>query len=203
MKRPIIAPEQSLTFSDYFRLNLFVEDVANHFGYQYEKKSLDFTSRSDKTFDYNELTAVLERNVLSVDLTSETARREFLIAPVLSKLIEITTLKIRVEYPIEINHQLKGNFDYLLKSKRNFVLIEAKNADLVRGFTQLAVELIAFDKADENEQEIIYGAISIGDIWRFGALHRADKLLLEDVGLFRVPLDLKDLMQILIGILEN
>lgn len=55
------------------------------------------------------------------------------------------------------------------------LVIEAKNADLAKGFTQLAVELIALDKWTDNEQPILQGAVSTGDIWQFGILHRAQK----------------------------
>ena len=63
--------------------------------------------------------------------------------------------------------------------------------------------MIALDKAEESEQEIIYGAISIGELWRFGKLVRADKVIYEDINLFRVPTDLSELMSILVGILEE
>ena len=41
--------------------------------------------------------------------------------------------------------QLKGSLDYYLYSVGKLLVIEAKNADLAKGFTQLAVELIALD----------------------------------------------------------
>jgi len=56
--------------------------------------------------------------------------------------------------------------DYLLRSQKNLLVIEAKNDDLTRGFTQLAVELIALAEVEENN--ILYGAVTIGDVWRFG-----------------------------------
>ena len=46
---------------------------------------------------------------------------------------------MRIEYPLSINNQLKGNLDYLLHLNNNFLVIEAKNDDFTRGFTQLAV----------------------------------------------------------------
>jgi len=38
------------------------------------------------------------------------------------------------------------NVDYFIPTPQNLVIIEAKNADLGKGFIQLAVELIALDR---------------------------------------------------------
>lgn len=46
-----------------------------------------------------------------------------------------------------VNEQLKSTLDYYLQSQdQELLVIEAKNADMQRGFTQLAVELIAVDQ---------------------------------------------------------
>jgi hypothetical protein len=81
--------------------------------------------------------------------------------------------------------------------------VEAKNADLTRGFTQLAVEMIALDKADETEQQIIYGAVTTGNIWQFGELNRNQKVILQDIKSFDLLEDLENLMRIFIAILEQ
>lgn len=61
--------------------------------------------------------------------------------------------------------------DFLLKSAHNLIIIEAKNANFDNGFTQLAIELIAMDNYLENNPPLIYGAVSIGDRWRFRVLN--------------------------------
>ncbi|MEZ4639515.1 MAG: hypothetical protein R2856_31905 [Caldilineaceae bacterium] len=66
-----------------------------------------------------------------------------------------------------MNEQLKGTLDYYLEADNRLLIVEAKNADLVRGFTQLAVELVALDKWTESPEAMLYGAISVSDIWRF------------------------------------
>jgi hypothetical protein len=43
-----------------------------------------------------------------------------------------------VEHPVAVNHQLKGSLDYLLQNQQAFLVIEAKNEDLERGFGELA-----------------------------------------------------------------
>ena len=75
--------------------------------------------------------------------------------------------------------------------------------DLIsRGFTQLGVELIALDQwttSDASEVPIIYGAVTTGDIWKFGQFNRKEKQIVQDINLYRVPADLETLLRILIN----
>jgi hypothetical protein len=99
-----------------------------------------------------------------------------------------------------VNNWLRGNLDYLLHREQSLLVVEAKNDDMTRGFTQLAVEMIAI--AEKEEQDILYGAVTIGDAWRFGRLDQRQRLIIQDVALYRVPDDVADLTRILVGILE-
>ena len=65
--------------------------------------------------------------------------------------------QLRIEYPLNVNNWLKGNLDYLLRAANSLLVIEAMNDDLTRGFTQLAVEMIAL--AEVEEQDVFYGAV--------------------------------------------
>ncbi|MDZ8263723.1 hypothetical protein [Nostoc sp. ChiQUE01b] len=80
-------------------------------------------------------------------------------------------------------------------------MVKAKQADLTRGFTQLATELIALDTWVESDEPILYGAVTTGDIWQFGSFDRQERKVSQDLMLYRVPTDLEILMQILVGIL--
>lgn len=78
-------------------------------------------------------------------------------------------------------------------------MVEAKKDDLTKGFTQLAVEMIALAQVEESN--ILYGAVTIGDAWRFGRLDVSQSLIIQDITLYRVPDDLEQLSKIMIGIL--
>jgi hypothetical protein len=136
-------------------------------------------------------------------LNNETARREFLIAPILLEVVHYTHARIKVEFPLVVNEQLQGTLDYYLQAQSNLLIIEAKNADLQRGFTQLAAELVAIDQWLESEQPLLYGAVSIGNVWQFGVLDRAAKHVTQDLNLYRVPADLEELLGILVAVLRN
>ena len=79
--------------------------------------------------------------------------------------------------------------------------MKQKNDDLTKGFTQLAVELIAL--AEVEEDNIFYGAVTMGDVWRFGRLDKGEKKITQDLNLFKIPDDLEDLGKVLVGILEG
>lgn len=136
-----------------------------------------------------------------VRLSSETARRETLVAPVLLEVARFCQCQIRIEYLLKVNNWLKGNLDYLLRQAFSLLVVEAKNDDLTRGFTQLAVELIALSQAEKKD--VLYGAVTIGNAWRFGRLSTGERSIVQDIALFRVPDDLDSLMSVLVGIVSG
>ena len=199
----IIKPDQSYSFADYFKLNFASQDILAYFGVTIQRQSLQFP-RYDQTLDrLIDLKARIEESLPRISLTSEIARREFLIAPVLTDLLHYTQATLNIEYPVAVSNQLKGSLDYLLQNEQTFLIVEAKNEDLERGFVQLAIEMIAIDQWIESDQPIIYGAISTGNIWQFGKFNRQTRIVTQDLNLFRVPADLDDLLRILVKILNN
>ena len=199
----IIKPDQSYSFADYFKLNFASQDILAYFGVTIQRQSLQFP-RYDQTLDrLIDLKARIEESLPRISLTSEIARREFLIAPVLTDLLHYTQATLNIEYPVAVSNQLKGSLDYLLQNEQTFLIVEAKNEDLERGFVQLAIEMIAIDQWIESDQPIIYGAISTGNIWQFGKFNRQTRIVTQDLNLFRVPTDLDDLLRILVKILNN
>lgn len=203
MKRQIIQPEQSLTFSDYFRLRASSEDVLSYFGYLKQSSLLELPQTTNDLPMFESLRAQIEDHLLHISLENEITRREFLIAPILSHVRRLTDSKLRSEYWFEYNHQLKGSLDYYLRRESDLLVVEAKNADLTRGFTQLAVELIALDKADETEKAEIYGAVSTGQEWQFAKIDRIGKKIFQDINIYVLPINLESILRFLIGILEK
>lgn len=204
MKKQVISPDASYTFADYFKLNAEIEDVLAYFGYSYSKANLELPRTTRELEGLDNLLSRLEEGIYRVNLTSEMARREVLIAPILLQVAHYADIKVKIEYWLDVNHQLRGALDYLLPSTQSFLVVEAKNADLTKGFTQLAVELIALDKAEESEtKEYLYGAVTTGDIWRFGGLDRKKKAVVESTHLFTILSDTEELVRILVGVLEQ
>lgn len=204
MSRPkILKPGETYTFSKYFELTFDPEDILAELGCTLKRLQLNLTEYSGE-LNYLNLKHRIEQNLTYVDLTSETARREVIVAPVLLEVCNYTHSKLKIEYPIVVSDQLKGTLDYYIQSKQGFLVVEAKNADLSRGFTQLAVELIALDQwttSEASKTPIIYGAVTTGDIWKFGQFYRIEKQIVQDINLYRVPADLETLLRILVHLL--
>jgi len=199
----LIRPDQAYTFADYFKLNYDTEDILAYFGYSFQPQTITLPSSSQPLDRLDNLKQRIEESLPYLSLTNEMARREFLIAPVLMELIHYTHVRIKVSYPLMVTEQLKGELDYYLQLAEQLVVIEAKNADLQKGFTQLGVELIALDQSQLTQSSTVYGAVTVGNIWQFGALHRQDKQVVQDLNLFRVPADLDELLRVLIAIVKG
>ena len=201
---PILKQDQSYTFHSYFKMRYPVEEILQELGASFAVEAISFPqAQVDSAKVVSELQTRLEKRRQRIRLGSEAARREALIAPVLLEAADLTEAIVNIEYPVEVNQFLGGDLDYLLEAKHRILVVEAKQADLTRGFTQLATELIALEQWFELEDPILYGAVTTGDIWQFGSLNRQQTLITQDTMLYRVPTDLRPLMDILVGILQG
>lgn len=203
MAYQFVLPDSVTSFYDYFKLNVPIEDITEALGYKYQKQRL-VLPRTSEVFPWEaSLHARIDATLPLVSFTSETARREFLIAPVLLEVALHLKARLRSEYPLAISEQLRGSLDYFLLTDMGFMVVEAKNADMERGFAQLAAEMAALDKWTKSADRYLYGAVSIGDSWRFGVVDRQAKTLTQDVTLYYVPQGLNDLLAVLVAIVRG
>lgn len=209
MIRSIHLPE-ICTFSDYFKLNAYPEEILNHFGYQFNKQELKLPNIDQTGIDSEALKSHIRKTLPLISTDNETARREFLIAPVLLEIAIATHSQVRVNYPVDVSPQLRGSIDYLLQSDDQLLVVEAKDENLERGFKQLAVELIAIHEETQRESKNIddlyndlWGAVSIGRMWQFSVLNAQQKTITQDLNLYSVPNDLNELLRALVGILAR
>ena len=119
----------------------------------------------------------------------------------MSRVAVICQRLLRIEYPLRINNKLQGNLDYFIQSEQNLIVVEAKRDDLTRGFTQLAVEMIAVSML-EDAPKIIYGLVTMGDVWVFGILDVASRKVTRDMTSYTLPNDVEEIIKILVGIVE-
>jgi hypothetical protein len=186
----ILETDRLYLFSQFTEFSQPPDEILAELGYQLRIESL-VLPRTDPV-DYDSLQKSLERRIQLTPLTSEQARRETLVAPVLFEVVERLNLKLNIEYPL-VGKRAKGTLDYLIRSQTTLLVVEAKRDDLTRGFMQLAMEMIELGNC--------YGAITTGNIWQFA--HLNDRLITQDLNLYRVPGDLSELLSILTGILQT
>ncbi len=203
MKKSIFKEGKKYTFSDYFYLPNPIEEIVAELGYSYSLEVLQLpTSTSCDVESVNNLKRTYYNVLPKISLNSETAKREFLIAPVLFELAKATDSKINVEYPIDVSELLSGYLDYLIRYKQELIVIEAKKGDIDKGFNQLAAELIALDQYEEEGDSMLYGVVTIGEMWVFSMLDRKNKKITRDMHNYTIPEDVEDIFRILVGIIE-
>lgn len=195
---PILDPHKDYTFSKYAELSFDTADILAEFDVTLKSSALVLPQQLP--LDPASLKTELQENLTFVDPSSEIARREALIFPVLRTVCKFIQAPLKIEYPVRVNSKLKGSLDYLIPAAQNLLVIEAKNADLARGFTQLAVELIALDQWTESVAPILYGAITTGDTWKFGLFERDTKVIQKDINTYAVPNDIEQVLSTLFGI---
>lgn len=203
MRRSVLKKDKKYTFSDYFELNNPIREILEEFGYEYRFETLELPKTTRQIGSLEKLLQTYVNKLPFISLHSEAAKREFYISPLLLELLDYLHAEINVEYPLDAGENLTGTVDYFIQYSGTIVIIEAKKGDMEKGFNQLAIELIAMDKCVENAQNVLYGAVTLGDIWRFGTLQRAEKVLKKDMNAYIIPSDLETLLSLLLGILEQ
>ncbi len=190
----ILKEDESYTFRSYFEMPYEPDEILAQFGYR-----LEIGEWTWPVAPAPPQTPVLKDRIRQllplVSLTSETARRELLVAPVLTEVALHCRVPLRLEYPLMVNNWLKGSLDYLLRGKNILLVVEAKKDDLTRAFVQMAVEMIALAQVEPQAQ--IYGAVTIGSIWQFGQILGDPRTIRQDLTLYRVPEDLESVAGIL------
>lgn len=160
-------------------------------------------------------TLLLNYVPLAEAIGTEKAKSEFIIAPILAELRQITQQQISlfsgIEFNVDEDQGLNGRCDYIISlSPLQFsltapilVLVEAKNDSINDGLGQCMAEMIAAQRFNEQEQNIvkvIYGGVTTGSIWRFLKLE-GQQLWIDDKQYFIAMLDI--ILGILISIMQQ
>lgn len=114
-----IAPN---TFRSYFELPYEPEDILAD-GYIFYRKQLSLPETSRQVDRVPELRQQIEETLPLISLSSA-ARRETLTAPVLLDVARYCQCQLRIESPLVVNDRLKGTLDYLLRAKRQRLVID-------------------------------------------------------------------------------
>ncbi|OYE06391.1 hypothetical protein [Nostoc sp. 'Peltigera membranacea cyanobiont' 232] len=129
------------------------------------------------------LSTILRENVdLAVAISSEKARSEMIISPILLEIRRKFNYEISffsgVDFTVDSQRGLNGFCDFILSLSSEqllvrspvIVLVESKNENLRSGLAQCIAEMVAaqlFNERGGNQIKAIYGAVTIGTIWQF------------------------------------
>ncbi|MEH2076860.1 MAG: hypothetical protein V7K57_21075 [Nostoc sp.] len=129
------------------------------------------------------LATILNENVdLAVAISTEKARSEMIISPILLEIRRKFNYEISffsgVDFTVDSQRGLNGFCDFILSLSSEqllvrspvIMLVESKNENLRSGLAQCIAEMVAaqlFNERGENQIKAIYGAVTIGTIWQF------------------------------------
>lgn len=115
-------------------------------------------------------------------IRSEKARSEFIIAPILTEMLERNQHRFALfsgqYFDVEPEAGLSGECDFLLSLQPQasivtapvFALIEAKKQDIEAGLGQCAAQMLAawrFNQRKAMPQGAVYGCVTTGEVWQF------------------------------------
>ena len=132
-----------------------------------------------------------EDSNMALRVSTEKARSEFIIAPILAEARRMSRRKFGlfsgVEFNVDAAQELGGVCDYIITRSLEqlfveapvLMLVEAKNEDMKRGYAQCIAEMIAAqtfnarENTNDGNNDVIYGAVTTGDKWKFLTLQNA------------------------------
>ncbi len=139
------------------------------------------------------LRQTLQENVpLALDISTEKARSEFIIAPVLlevrRQLDHRISLFSGVEFNVNPEQGLRGVCDFLLSlsplqltiQAPVIMVVEAKNENVKQGISQCIAEMLAaqqFNQERNSAIETVYGVVTTGSAWKFLRLTRTSVMV--------------------------
>jgi hypothetical protein len=113
---------------------------------------------------------------------TEKAKSEFIVVPILRELRRHNHDKFKIfsgyEFNVDSKQNLTGYCDFMLSANVHkaevtapiFCLLEAKNAEIDKGWAQCGAEMYAaqlFNERKGNPQEVIYGCVTNAFSWCF------------------------------------
>ncbi|MEZ4605977.1 MAG: hypothetical protein R2880_00400 [Deinococcales bacterium] len=134
---------------------------------------------------------VLLDKAMPLALSSEKARSEFIIAPIL--------LSLKDDHPdigiysgqrldSDISQGLLGECDFIISASQSLALIqkpiisivEAKKSDIESGLGQCAAQMLGaqhLNLRQQNSHDVVYGCVTTGEVWQFLKLQKQSLLI--------------------------
>ncbi len=188
------------SFSDFYNNLYGYEQWLLELGYTLQPGNLELP-QSEVDVGAEQIATTISRLRLVIPTLNEAARRVVYIDPILTAISTAIQSTLYIEYPVSTN-ALQGTVDYLLQKSDSLVVVEAKGADIERGFAQLTAELVAVAEVFNKDQPTVHGAITTGDLWYFARLHRGEKKIYRDLEPYVLPSQTRRVLGALIAMIE-
>jgi len=111
---PILEAEKTYLFSQFAEFSQPPDEILAELGYQWTVQAMPLPRHVVP--DLSEFQHSLERRIQLTPPTSEQARRETLVSPILFQVVEQLNLRLNIEYPVS-GKRSKGTLDYLIRQQ--------------------------------------------------------------------------------------
>lgn len=164
----------------YEEFNL--EQISSDFGLAIEENVELFADIQEVQLDEFFLRYLHNNIPLAVAISTEKAKSEMILAPILIELRRMLNNQISlfsgVKFNVDSTRGLNGFCDFLISRSRqqSFIkspvvaIVEAKNDNIKSGYAQCMAEMIAakiFNEREGKEFESIFGVVTNGNQWKF------------------------------------
>ncbi|MBD2499649.1 hypothetical protein [Anabaena azotica] len=127
-------------------------------------------------------TLLIDYIPLATSISTEKARSEFLIAPILAEVRRLLNNQVSLfsgnEFNVDAQRGLQGFCDYIISGSKEqlyitapvTIIFEAKKEDIIGGLGQCVAAMVAaqlFNQSKNHEVERVYGAVTTGTNWKF------------------------------------
>jgi hypothetical protein len=169
----------------YEEFNL--EQISSDFGLAIEENFELFADIQEVQLDEFFLRYLHNNIPLAVAISTEKAKSEMILAPILIELRRMLNNQISlfsgVKFNVDSTRGLNGFCDFLISRSRqqSFIkspvvaIVEAKNDNIKSGYAQCMAEMIAakiFNEREDKEFESIFGVVTNGNQWKFLKLNK-------------------------------
>lgn len=159
-----------------------VPEVESRFGLAIERDTSLFAETPPATPSAFLRTTLKRYLPLALDMQTEKARSEFIIAPILMEVIEQTQRRVSlhsgVDFTVDRKSGLTGFCDYLFSRSPErteivapvLAVVEAKREDIPAGLGQCLAEMVAAQRFNDRHSKAVarvHGCVTTGDRWRF------------------------------------
>ncbi len=167
-----------MSYSDFKTLN----DIKNQFNITVSSSGSLFSAVNEIT-PSPQLTETLKEHVdLALNINTEKARSELIIAPLLVEVRKLLNREISLFSGLEFNVDetlgLNGYCDFILSNSPDQIfmevpvicIVEAKNENMKSGYAQCVAEMIAsemFNNYNSRQVNSILGVVTTGSNWKF------------------------------------
>ncbi len=175
-----------------------IQEIKKIFGLT--ETPISLFSKSEQIQPSSWLKEALETGLkLALLSSSEKARSEFIVAPILMELEKRNKDEFSIfsgeRLDVDEEKGLKGECDFILSKGRAvstiiapiFMLVEAKKNDIKAGLGQCIAQMVGarlFNQGEGNAINLIYGCVTTGENWQF--LKLDDDVVFMDIGRYYI-----------------